>query len=74
MESSIKYTELAERERPSTLSFEENLLSGEEFIHLYDMNTSKNSDFPCWRCDPFDLDELLDDKCKNLNRKRFQDR
>ena len=55
-------------------SFEENLLNGEEFIHLYDINTSKNPNVPRWRCDPFDLDELLNDKCKYLNRKRFQDR
>ena len=50
-------------------SFEENLLNGEEFIHLYDINTSKNPDFPRWRFDPFDLDELLDDKCKKLKMK-----
>lgn len=50
-------------------SFEENLLNGEEFIHLYDINTSKNPDFPRWRFDPFDLDELLDDKCKKLKIK-----
>ena len=50
-------------------SFEENLLNGEEFIHLYDINTSKNPDFPRWRFDPFDSDELLDDKYKKLKIK-----
>ena len=44
--------------------FEENLLNDEEFILLYDMNTSKNPDFPYWQYDPFDLDDLCDDECK----------
>ena len=41
--------------------FEENLLNDEEFIRLYEMNTSKNPDFPYWQYDPFDLDDLCDD-------------
>ena len=44
--------------------FEENLLNDEEFILLYDMNISKNPDFPYWQYDPFDLDDLCDDECK----------
>lgn len=44
--------------------FEENLLNDEEFILLYDMNTSKNPDLPYWKYDPFDLDDLCDDECK----------
>ncbi|PFX16387.1 hypothetical protein AWC38_SpisGene19327 [Stylophora pistillata] len=41
--------------------FEGNLLNDEEFILLYDLNTSKNPD---WQYYPFDLDELCDDECK----------
>ena len=44
--------------------FEENPLNDEEFILLYDMNISKNPDFPYWQYDPFDLDGLCDDECK----------
>ena len=44
--------------------FEGNLLNDEEFILLYDLNTSMSSDFPSWQYDPFDLDKLCDDKCK----------
>ena len=44
--------------------FKKNLLNDEEFIHLYDINTSKNRDFPYWQCDPSDLNELRDDVCK----------
>ena len=43
--------------------FEENLLNDEEFILLYDMNASKNPDFPYWQYDPFDLDDLCDNEC-----------
>ena len=44
--------------------FEGNLLNDEEFILLYDLNTSKNPDFPYWQYDPLDLDKLCDDECK----------
>ena len=44
--------------------FEENPLNDKEFILLYDMNISKNPDFPYWQYDPFDLDGLCDDECK----------
>jgi len=46
------------------LSFEQNLLSSEEFILLYDLNTSKNPDFPYWQYERFELDSLSDDECR----------
>ena len=46
------------------LGFEENILTYEEFILLYDMNTSKNPDFPYWQNESFDLDDQCDDECK----------
>ena len=46
------------------LGFEENMLTDEELILLYDMNTSKNPDFPYWQYESFDLDDLCDDECK----------
>ena len=46
------------------LGLEENILTYEEFILLYDMNTSKNPDFPYWQNESFDLDDLCDDECK----------
>ena len=44
--------------------FEGNLLSDEEFVVLYDLNSSKNPNFPYWQYDLFDLDKLCDDECK----------
>ena len=44
--------------------FEGKLLNDKEFILLYDLNASKNPDFPSWQYDPFDLDKLCDDECE----------
>ena len=44
------------------LGFKENILTYKEFILLYDMNTSKNLDFPYWQNESFDLDDLCDDE------------
>ena len=45
------------------LSYDEGLLNDEEFILLYDLNTSKNLDFPYWKYSNFDLDEWTNDEC-----------
>ena len=36
-----------------------------EFALLYDANSSKNLNLPYWKYEPFDLDQLTDDECKN---------
>lgn len=46
------------------LFHDQKLIDDEEFILLYDLNRSKNPDFPYWRYDRFDLDRLSDDECK----------
>lgn len=45
--------------------FEGNLINHEEeFVLLCNLNTSKNSDFPYWDYDLFNLDEICNDKSK----------
>ena len=41
-------------------SYLSGILSDEEFVLLYDVNTSKNPDFPYWNYERFDLDKLSD--------------
>lgn len=45
-------------------SHAQNLISDEEFITLYDINSSKNPDFPYWNYQKFDLDTVTDDESK----------
>ena len=42
-------------------AFSENVLNGEDFALLYDLNTSKNRDFHYWEYDSFDLDAISED-------------
>ena len=51
-------------------AFSDNLINGEEFALLYDINTSKNRDFEYWNYEPFDLDNISDDDC--VSEFRFQ--
>lgn len=46
------------------LNYIEGILSDEEFVLLYDVNTSKNPDFPYWNYDRFDLENLTNEECK----------
>ena len=48
-------------------------LDDEEFVLLYDMNTSKNPDLPYWNYGAFDLDLLTDAECKTEFRFHKQD-
>ena len=41
-------------------AFSDNLISGEEFALLYDVNKSKNKDFQYWNYETFDLDDISD--------------
>ena len=40
-----------------------NIIDDEEFVCLYDLNRSKNLDYPYWNYERFSLDELTDDEC-----------
>ena len=44
-------------------SFDDGELSEDEFLLLYDLNTSKNPDFPYECCGEFSLDDLDDSEC-----------
>ena len=46
------------------LGYDQKLIDDEEFLFLYDINQSKNPDFPYWAYDTFDLDKLTDSECK----------
>ena len=43
---------------------DQNIIDDDELVLLYDLNSSKNPDFPYWRYDYFDLDKLNDAECK----------
>jgi len=45
------------------LAHSENFLDDEEFLLLYDINSSKNPDFPYWQYDTFDLENLTEAEC-----------
>ena len=46
------------------ISHSTNLINDEEFLMLYDHNTSKNPDFSCWNHQQFDLKNISDEECK----------
>ena len=46
------------------LCHDQKRIGDEKLIFLYDLNRSKNPDFPYWRYDRFDLDRLSDDESK----------
>ena len=43
---------------------QQRLINDEEFLLLYNLNTSASPDFPYWTYDNFDLDSLSDEECK----------
>jgi len=57
---------MSQREVMEQLMFahDEGSIDDEEFLLLYDLNKSKDPDFPYWLYDQFDLDKLSDDECK----------
>lgn len=44
------------------------VIDGEEFLLLYDVNKSKNPSYPYWNYDAFELDSMTDDECKSQFR------
>ena len=45
-------------------AYDDEVINDEEFVLLYDANTSKNIDLPYWDYENFDLDNLSNDECK----------
>ena len=43
---------------------QQRLINDEEFLLLYNLNTSASPDFPYWTYDNFDWDSLSDEECK----------
>ena len=46
------------------LAYDQNLIDTDEFCLLYDINTSRNLDYPYWNYNAFELDNLSDAECK----------
>ena len=47
------------------LAHDQELINDEEFVLLYNINTSKNYDYPYWNYKIFDLDDWSDDECRS---------
>ena len=45
------------------LSYDEKMIDETEFLLLYNINRSRNPDFPYWKYNQFNLDSLNDDQC-----------
>ena len=44
-------------------AYSQNAITDDEFVLLYDVNSSKNPDFPYWNYQQFDLDLMTDAEC-----------
>ena len=47
------------------LAYDKDLINDEEFVLLYDLNTSKNFDYPYWNYNRFDLDDWCYEECRS---------
>lgn len=47
------------------IAYDQQLMNDEEFILLYNINTSKNFDYPYWNYELFKLDNWSDDECRS---------
>ena len=47
------------------VAFCDNVIDAETFVMLYDINKSKNFDYPYETYDSFDLDNVSDDECRS---------
>ena len=50
------------------LAYDEDLINDEEFLLLYNLNTSKKFDYPYWNYNRFDLDDCSDEECRSSLR------
>ena len=46
------------------LAYDEDLINDEEFVLLYNLNTSKNFDYHYWNYNRFDLNNWSDEECR----------
>ena len=53
-----------ETREASLITYDQQLRNDEEFVLLYDLNISKNPDYPHWNYNRCDLDNWTDDECK----------
>lgn len=60
----IKMSNFRENRQCITYAYRKGFINNRQCVLLYDDNTSKNLDFPYWKYDQFDLDELGNDQCK----------
>ena len=60
----IKMSNFRENRQCITYAYRKGFIKNRQCVLLYDANTSKNVDFPYWKYDQFDLDELGNDQCK----------
>ena len=44
-------------------AYRKGFINDREFVLLYDVNTSRNPEYPYWNYEPFDLDELTNAEC-----------
>ena len=47
------------------LAYDEDLINDEEFVLLYNLNTSKNFDYSYWNYNRFNLDDWSDEECRS---------
>ena len=55
------------------LAFDDKLISEEEFVLLYDLNSSRNLDLPYEQYSHFDLDDMENDECLSEFRAKKHD-
>lgn len=46
------------------LAYDDNMITDDEFVLLYELNSSKNPEIPYWLYDRFNLELLCDDECR----------
>ena len=54
---------MLERRNVVVEAYDDGLLNDEEFVLLYDLNSSRNLNIPYWQYPNFDLDNMQDDEC-----------
>ena len=54
---------MLERRNVVVEAFGDGLLNDEEFVLLYDLNSSRNLNIPYWQYRNFDMNNMQDDEC-----------
>ena len=53
---SKRWKNFKNRKTTMTMAYNNNIMTGEEFVGYYYLNKSKNPDFPYWKYNHFNLD------------------